>query len=83
MVRGGGGGANHLVAPPSQSQASSRSGSDKEPDRVSVVDGRLGYGGVGVVGGRRPLGVAAHLAQSRESFQLALDNPCQYFVGVL
>jgi len=43
-----------------------------EPDRVSVRSDRIGN-----------LGVAAHLANSRESFQQALDNPCEYFIDVM
>ena len=46
--------------------------SDKEQDRVSIRSGRIGN-----------LGVAANLAQSRESFQQALDNPCEYFIDVM
>ena len=63
---------SHLVPPAPQNQSSSHSGSDREPDRVSVQ--RAGV----LAQGRRQLGVAAHLAQSRESFQQALDNPCQF-----
>ena len=46
--------------------------SDRENDRVSIRSGRVGN-----------LGVAANLAQSRESFQQALDNPCEYFIDVM
>ncbi len=53
---------------------SSRSGSDKELDRVSIQSTKQ------FKPSRRELGVAAHLVQSRESFQQALDNPCQYFI---
>lgn len=72
---------NHTIPTPPKGiiqnhSPSPRSGSDKELDRVSVRSVRLGASRRG-----RRLGVAAHLAQSRESFQLALDNPCQYFVG--
>ena len=56
----------------SQQQPLRHSGSDKEPDRVSIRSGRVGN-----------LGVAANLAQSRESFQQALDNPCEYFIDVM
>ena len=57
----------------SQQQPTRHSGgSDKEPDRVSIRSGRVGN-----------LGVAANLAQSRESFQQALDNPCEYFIDVM
>ena len=56
----------------SQQQPARHSGSDKEPDRVSIRSGRVGN-----------LGVAANLAQSRESFQQALDNPCEYFIDVM
>lgn len=43
------------------------------PDRISIHSGRSGG-----------LGVAAHLANSRESFQQALDNPCnEYFIDVM
>ena len=86
LMKGGGGGG-----------AGSHSGSDKEPDRVSGTArsrrtsggsagsrGAVGMGRGGAVGGRGPgLGVAGHLAQSRESFQQALDNPCTYFVGIM
>lgn len=47
-------------------------GVDIEPDRMSVRSDRIGN-----------LGVAAHLANSRESFQQALDNPCEYFIDVM
>ncbi|XP_064385358.1 segment polarity protein dishevelled homolog DVL-3-like isoform X2 [Halichondria panicea] len=43
-----------------------------EPDRVSVRSDHIGN-----------LGVTAHLANSRESFQQALDNPCEYFIDVM
>ena len=55
-----------------QQPARHSAGSDKEPDRVSIRSGRVGN-----------LGVAANLAQSRESFQQALDNPCEYFIDVM
>lgn len=48
-----------------------------EPDRISVHSGRVGPANGG------NLGVAAHLANSRESFQQALDNPCEYFIDVM
>lgn len=32
---------------------------------------------------RGSLGVAGNLANSRESFQEALDNPCEYFIDVM
>ena len=56
----------------SQQQPVRHSNSDREPDRVSIRSGRVGN-----------LGVAANLAQSRESFQQALDNPCEYFIDVM
>ena len=52
--------------------------SDREPDRMSIRSGR--FSGTGSEGN---LGVAANLAQSRESFQQALDNPCEYFIDVM
>lgn len=48
-----------------------------EPDRISIHSGRVGPANGG------NLGVAAHLANSRESFQQALDNPCEYFIDVM
>ena len=37
-----------------------------------------------IVGAHRGnLGVAENLGNSRESFQEALDNPCEYFIDVM
>ena len=66
-----------------QNQSSSRSGSDKEPDRVSPYTSNDTLKRSSPLVGRDRgghLGVTALLGQSRESFQQALDNPCQYFV---
>lgn len=58
--------------PPPPPQHQHHHGVSVEPDRVSVRSDRIGN-----------LGVAAHLANSRESFQQALDNPCEYFIDVM
>ena len=80
------------MAPPVQNHSSSRSGSDREPDRVSQTHARTpprgpvrsGSANAGFPrAGGKTLGVPAHLAQSKESFRQALDNPCQYFVGMI
>ena len=46
------------------------------PDRVSLRSENI----VGAHGG---LGVPGNLANSRESFQEALDNPCEFFIDVM
>ena len=45
-----------------------------QPDRISIHSGSVKPGN---------LGVPANLANSRESFQQALDNPCEYFIDVM
>ena len=60
-----------MPQPPVNEQSSLRS-FRQEPDTISVRSDRIGN-----------LGVAAHLANSRESFQQALDNPCEYFIDVM
>lgn len=47
------------------------------PDSVSLRSQNM-------VGAHRGgLGVAGNLGNSRESFQEALDNPCEYFIDVM
>ena len=46
------------------------------PDRISIRSEQI----LGAHGG---LGVPANLGNSRESFQEALDNPCEYFIDVM
>lgn len=79
-----GGAAAQKMPQSVSSRSPSRSGSDKEPDRVSSnashdtrkmsvgsLASSIRRGG----GSGRNLGVSPHLVQSRESFQIALDNP--------
>lgn len=60
------------MPPPPLNEHSSIHSFHQEPDKISVRSDRIGN-----------LGVAAHLANSRESFQQALDNPCEYFIDVM
>jgi len=65
------------------SKSPSRSGSDKEPDRGSCnppfESRKISVESLASAARKGPkeghLGVAPHLVQSRESFQIALDNP--------
>ena len=46
------------------------------PDRISLRGENIGAAPGG-------LGVPVNLGNSRESFQEALDNPCEYFIDVM
>lgn len=53
-------------------------------DRISVHSLRGAViGGGGGAGGGRGLAASAEMSGSMQSFQQAMDNPCEYFVDVM